>query len=179
MVAGELGWQGIVIYKTGFADLALDGDYTFIVGEEVIVPREPKPVDDLTIIPVDLDPSDDYYVFDYVFSDVVEDIYGDPLVVDHYNFYWAWEPYDTFPGDWFYLASNTASEFLGVPCYIVMDNSLYVLVTAVDEDGVMSVIIDDKISIHHESELNGIAQPMGVLPLQKQIPETGNLPVDN
>jgi hypothetical protein len=46
----------------------------------------------------------------------------------------------------------------------------------VDEDGVMTVIIDDEISVHHESEVRGTSRSMGVLPLQKQVPEAENLP---
>jgi len=174
LVATESGWHGVVVYKTGYTDLNVDGVYSFLIGG--LIPRIPAPVDDLTIIPVDIDPSDDIFIFDYQFSDVVVDIYGAPLAVDYYNFYWAWEPYASFPTDWYFLTSNSDSEFLSIPCYIDTDNSLYVLVTAVDEDGVMSVVIDDEISVHHESELSGIAQPMGIVPLQKQIPDAGNLP---
>jgi serine protease len=174
LVTADGGWHGIVVYKTSFADLTVDGVYTFQVGG--LAPRIPAPVHDLTIIPVELDPSDDLLHFDFDFSDVVEDIYGVPLIVDHYILYWAWEAYDDFPGGWYAGSANTDSEFLNVAAYLEYSTSLYFMVTAVDEDGVMTVIIDDEISVHHVSEQSASAPPGSVPPLQKQVLEVEPLP---
>jgi len=124
------GWHGLVVFKHGFADRTLNAQYRFLVGE-----RTPMPVTDLTITPVELDPGDGTYHFDFQFSDVTQDIYGAPLVVDYYSIYWSYDPYTAFPGGWTFFTTSPVSEFLNIPT--VTDPYLYFRVTAVDEDGVI------------------------------------------
>jgi hypothetical protein len=134
LTAENSGWYGIVVYKTGFGDLGLDASYTLCVGD-----RQPNPVTDLTITPVDTDPLDDYLHFDLQFDDVTQDIHGAPLEVDHYELYWNFNAYANFSG-WSLAGSNTASEFLNALWYTGVQMYGFFRVVAVDTDGRMIML---------------------------------------
>ncbi len=127
LTAAASGRYGLAVFKHGWEDRTIDAQYRFLVGE-----RKPRPITDLEIIPVILDP---YYYnyFDFQFSDVTQDIYGYPLEADYYSLYYSFDPYAEFPEDWAFYLNNTESEFLNVATLAQVN--MFFLVTATDEDG--------------------------------------------
>jgi serine protease len=122
------GYYGVAIYKEGYTDIYHDSSYYISFGE-----RTPANISDLTITPVELDPIDSNYHFDFQFSDVTEDTGGNPLEIDYYQIFWSFDPYASFPsGSWHAATTNVNSEFLNAP---TITSELYLRVIAVDTDG--------------------------------------------
>lgn len=124
------GWHGVAVYRSTSADLGPAAPYSLVVGS-----WSPAAVADLHITMTDTDGSDLVLIADFTWSDVATDANGNPLAVDHYNFYWCFDPWT--PGSWYYYTSTTASELLGVACGISVQPDLYFMVTAVDENGTL------------------------------------------
>jgi hypothetical protein len=100
--------------------------------------RRPAAVSGLQITPVDTDPGDNWLHFDLWFPPVTQDEQGQPLLVEGYRLYWSFEPHAPFPQGWHHTASSPVNEFLGVPATIAVQPDLYLRVTAVDEDGLLT-----------------------------------------
>lgn len=129
VTATATGWHGVVVFRKNFITNA-PAPFNLVIGS-----REPARIDDLTVSIVDHDETDGLYHFTLQFSDVTQDVDGNPLTVDQYRFYWSTDAYAPFPGiAWHHWANNTASELINFSAGTSSHNWL---VTAVDEDGLV------------------------------------------
>ena len=120
------GWHGVAVYRSGSADLGPAAPYGIVIGTWA-----PAAVLDLDIFMTDTDGTDLFLALDLQWPDVTTDINGNPLTVDHYNTYWSFDAYS----NWNLISSPVVSEELGLSAYIGIQEDLYFMVTAVDENG--------------------------------------------
>ena len=126
------GWHGVVVFRHGTADLGVNANYRVILGT-----RKPATITSLDLIPVELDASDNNYHFTLDCADVTQDIYGNPLVVDQYRFWWGFDPYGAFPAAWNNWVTSPASQVVNFASTTGGTTGIYFLVTAVDSDGML------------------------------------------
>jgi len=100
-------------------------------------PRQPAPIDGIQWTWTDTDGTDYALGFHLSFPPVTQDVDGDPLVVDHYDYYWAFEAYGDFPSAWSHWASTVAPGLDVVWGIDEVFTNGFVIITAVDEDGVV------------------------------------------
>jgi hypothetical protein len=127
-VAPVTGYYGVVVYRSGSADLGPDAPYALLLGSPV-----PAAVANLSIAMVETDPGDGLYHVDLQWDDVTTDIHGNPLVVDHYNVYWSESP----SGIWNLFAVTPTSEALNQAAPVGGPTGTYFRVTAVGANGVL------------------------------------------
>ncbi|MCB9474395.1 MAG: hypothetical protein H6678_11340 [Candidatus Delongbacteria bacterium] len=128
-VASTTGWYGIAVYKTSSADLNLSAQYRLRFN----APGAPMPITDLQIVPDELDTTDGTIYFHYTFTPVTQDVNGSPIAVDHYDLYYAFDPYASFPAGWTYYSSYAGSPTPSIP-HATLEKILLRMV-AVDTDG--------------------------------------------
>jgi serine protease len=130
------GYYGVAIYKEGYADIDYNSSYYISFGY-----RTPANISDLTIIPIEVDASDGTYEFGFDFSDVVEDIAGNPIEIEYYELFWGFDAYAAFPSlAWHAYLTSTESEFPMIMS--LASTNQYFRVIAVDTDGRVAATSD-------------------------------------
>ena len=116
-----------------------DPGFVYVPAEFTVTagPRQPAPISGIQWTWTDSDDTDHFISFDLSFPPVTQDVDGNPLVVDHYAYYYAFEADGSFPANWIQWTTTTA-PFLSVSWATSdVDPNGFVIITAIDQDGVV------------------------------------------
>ncbi|MCA9782181.1 MAG: hypothetical protein H6678_02675 [Candidatus Delongbacteria bacterium] len=97
-------------------------------------PPRPAPISDLRIVPDGVWSGVGPLYFHYEWTPVTMDTFGEPLAVDHYDFYWSLDAYAPFPSGWNYYSSYPASPTPSTP-HTPGQPMIFERFVAVDTDG--------------------------------------------